>query len=66
MQLKTLRVGSTIDFTYNYNETVSNTGRITSIWNNVDRTKDLNFTYDGVYRLKTAETVRTWWGLQWT
>ncbi len=66
LQLKTLRVGSAIDFTYNYNETVSNTGRITSIWNNVDRTKDLNFTYDEVYRLKTAETLGTWWGLQRT
>ncbi len=72
LQLKTLQhgaiatPGSLLNLEYNYQETVSNNGRIMGITNYNDRTKDLGFTYDRLYRLATAETAGTHWGLSWT
>ncbi len=72
LQLKTLKhgtpgvPGSLLDLEYNYQETVSNNGRIMGITNYNDRTKDLSYTYDDLYRLATAETAGSHWGLSWT
>ncbi|RPJ59181.1 MAG: hypothetical protein EHM23_15030, partial [Acidobacteria bacterium] len=72
LQLKTLQHGtigspdSLLDFEYNYQETVANNGRIMGITNYNDRTKDLSFTYDRLYRLATAQTAGSHWGLSWT
>jgi len=38
---------------------------IQGITNYQDRTKDLVYTYDNSYRLATAQTVGSHWGLRW-
>ena len=71
-QLKTLQhgtsgtPGSLLDLEYNYDEGTANNGRIQDIYNYNDRTKDLTFTYDDFYRLNTAQTAGSHWGLSWT
>ena len=72
MQLKTLEYGTLadpdqyLDFEYDYDEGVSNTGQIMKITDHIDTTKTINYTYDDFYRLKTAATQGTHWGLSWT
>jgi YD repeat-containing protein len=72
LQLKTIQEGpigapgAFLNLQYNYDEGVSNNGRIMSIVGYQDRTKDLSFTYDRLYRLATAQTAGSHWGLSWT
>jgi YD repeat-containing protein len=72
LQLKTIQEGpignpgAFLNLQYNYDEGVSNNGRIMSIVDYQDRTKDLSFTYDRLYRLATAQTAGSHWGLSWT
>jgi RHS repeat-associated protein len=72
LQLKTLEhgpigaPGALLNFEYDYQEGVSNNGRIMGITNWNDRTRDLVFTYDSFYRLDSAQTTGSHWGLAWT
>jgi YD repeat-containing protein len=72
LQLKTIQEGpignpgAFLNRQYNYDEGVANNGRIMSMVDNQDRTKDLSFTYDRSYRLATAQTAGSHWGLSWT
>jgi RHS repeat-associated protein len=71
LQLKTLEhgpigaPGALLNFEYDYQEGVSNNGRIMGITNWNDRTRDLVFTYDSFYRLDSAQTTGSHWGLAW-
>ena len=55
---------------YGYTQNGGNNGQITNITDNVDSGRTVNYTYDALYRLKTALTTGSasypQWGLSWT
>ena len=74
VQLQSLsytKPGQTLfSLTYGYTQNGGNNGQITSIADNVDSGRTVNFTYDALHRLKTALTngsaSYSQWGLSWT
>jgi YD repeat-containing protein len=71
-QLKRLRhrtfgnPGSLLDDEYNYQETVANNGLVHGVIDWRDRSRDVSYTYDSYWRLATAQTAGSHWGLAWT